>query len=166
MMNTDELVTHLRSTKSPWVVLLSASEFRSQSSWRTRLPDACIRVLAGGKCVTKKALFTEFKRQLKFPSYFGRNWDAFEECLTDLEWLPGCSYVIVVRAADKLLSKSEDEYRTFLDIMDATGEHWATPSFRPRREPVPFHVVFVAPSSKMQSRRWGVPALDIARTRH
>lgn len=94
--------------------------------------------------MTKRALFAEFKRQLKFPSYFGRNWDAFEECLTDLEWLPGCSYVIVVRA----------------------GEHWATPSFRPRREPVSFHVVFVAPSSKMQSRRWGVPTLDVARTRH
>ena len=126
MMRIDELAAHLRSTKSPWVVLLSASEFRSQSSWRTR----------------------------------------FEECLTDLEWLPGCGYVIVVRAADKLLSKSENEYRTFLDIMDATGEHWATPSFRPRREPVPFHVVFVTPSSKMQSRRWGVPTLDVARTRH
>lgn len=94
--------------------------------------------------MTKRALFAEFKRKLKFPSYFGRNWDAFEECLTDLEWLPGCGYVIVVRVA----------------------EHWATPSFRPRREPVSFHVVFVAPSSKMQSRRWGVPTLDVARTRH
>jgi hypothetical protein len=158
MMRTDELVAHLRSTKPPWVVLLSTSEFRVQSSWRTRLADACIRTIDGGKCVTKRALFAEFKRQLKFPPYFGRNWDAFEECLTDLEWLPGCGYVIVVRAADKLLSKSE--------IVDATAEHWATPSFRPRREPVSFHVVFVAPSSKMQSRRWGVPTLDVARTRH
>ncbi len=165
-MRTDELAAHLRSTKSPWVVLLSAREFRAHSSWRTRLADACIRVIDGGKCVTKRMLFAEFKRQLRFPCYFGRNWDAFEECLTDLEWLPGCNYVIVVRAADKLLSKSENEYRTFLDIMDATGEHWATPSFRPRREPVPFHVVFVAPSSKMQSRCLGVPRLDVARTRH
>jgi RNAse (barnase) inhibitor barstar len=166
MMRIDELAAHLRSTKSPWVVLLSTSEFRAQSSWRTRLADACIRTIDGGKCVTKRALFAEFKRQLKFPSYFGRNWDAFEECLTDLEWLPGCGYVIVVRAADKLLSKSENEYRTFLDIVGATAEHWATPSFQPRREPVSFHVVFVAPSSKMQSRRWGVPRLDVVRTRH
>ena len=72
----------------------------------------------------------------------------------------------MVLLVDKLLSKSENEYRTFLDIMGATGEHWATPSFRPRRESVPFHVVFVTPSSKMQSRRWGVPRLDVARSRH
>src|SRR5690554_1403318 len=34
---------------------------------------------------------------LKFPDYFGMNWDALDECLVDLEWMPSSSgYVLIV----------------------------------------------------------------------
>lgn len=36
---------------------------------------------------TTKELFTTFSRILEFPTYFGNNWDAFNECFWDLEWI-------------------------------------------------------------------------------
>jgi hypothetical protein len=35
----------------------------------------------------KRQLWAAFERGLPLPDYFGRNWDALDECLRDLSWL-------------------------------------------------------------------------------
>ncbi|MEV0081491.1 barstar family protein [Saccharopolyspora sp. NPDC050642] len=45
---------------------------------------AHLAVIDGSKCQSDRELFDEFARQLEFPSYFGYNWGAFDECLSDL----------------------------------------------------------------------------------
>ena len=37
---------------------------------------------------SKAALLAVLAEQLRFPGYFGWNWDGFEECVRDLSWLP------------------------------------------------------------------------------
>ena len=32
---------------------------------------------------------------MSFPDYYGHNWDAFDECITDLSWLPAKGYVLI-----------------------------------------------------------------------
>jgi hypothetical protein len=32
---------------------------------------------------------------LAFPAWFGHNWDALADCLTDLSWLPAAGYVLI-----------------------------------------------------------------------
>lgn len=43
----------------------------------------------------KRQLMLEYVRRLGFPRYFGWNWDAFYDCLCDLEWLEGVKQVIL-----------------------------------------------------------------------
>jgi len=44
-------------------------------------------VRLGGQLRRKQDILRAVARGLKFPGYFGWNWDALEECLRDLSWL-------------------------------------------------------------------------------
>jgi hypothetical protein len=78
------------------------------------------RLVNGGQCRSKGDLFHEFATVLKFPHYFGNNWDAFEECLGDLEWLD-CEHVLVfISNAGLVLTDFPDEFRTFAAIFQST----------------------------------------------
>lgn len=43
-----------------------------------------VAIVDGWQCHATHDLFIEFSRSLAFPQYFGYNWDAFAECLSDL----------------------------------------------------------------------------------
>lgn len=49
-----------------------------------------------GKSITnKKEFFKAAKDVMRLPSYFGENWDAFEECISDLSWLNSTGYIFI-----------------------------------------------------------------------
>lgn len=63
---------------------------------------------------TRESLFRLFAERLRFPGYFGDNWDALEECLGDLSWLPaGC--VVEIRHAGRPLGAEEPAARRTYD---------------------------------------------------
>jgi Barstar (barnase inhibitor) len=70
-----------------------------------------------------------------FPDYFGRNWDAVEECLRDLSWLPADGWALVVRGAERLWSRDPRLAGQLVESWLFCAEYWA------RREK-PFHLVF------------------------
>jgi RNAse (barnase) inhibitor barstar len=76
------------------------------------------------KCRTKESLFSELTKTLMFPSYFGNNWDAFDECLSDLSWLPHQSHLFIIHDAPRLLELGED-LETFVDILREASAEWS-----------------------------------------
>ncbi|MDF2459138.1 MAG: putative Ribonuclease inhibitor Barstar (Modular protein) [Nitrospira sp.] len=154
---------HLQSTKPPWTMLVVLKTGQRAES-AIKIPDGYIlRVVRGAKCRFTSELFSEFADAMDFPDYFGHNWDALEECLTDLEWLPGKGYVLLVTAAEQILAGDEEEFATFLEVLSDTGEAWASGQEGVEgKRAKPFHTV-LAVSERDQSKRahWGVPQVEI-----
>jgi hypothetical protein len=44
-----------------------------------------VRSVRGRKMTTTAQLYDEFAAALQFPPYFGENWAAFDECLSDMD---------------------------------------------------------------------------------
>jgi hypothetical protein len=84
----------------------------------------------------KEGFLSRISAALEFPSYFGMNWDALEECLTDLEWMPYEGYVIVVRAVKAFSTKAPAEFRTALAIFKTAVKYW-------KAQKKPFFVILV-----------------------
>ncbi len=147
------IATHLQSTKAPWtsLLVLKAGQ-RAESLIKT--PEGFVsRVLRGSKCRTAAGLFSEFARALGFPDYFGHNWDALEECLADLEWLPAKGYALLLTDAEQVLSEDEDDYETFLEVMSDAGEAWGSGrGGMETKRATPFHVL-LAVSERDKSKR-------------
>jgi RNAse (barnase) inhibitor barstar len=87
---------------------------------------------------TKQQLLDALAEGLQLPNYFGANWDALDECLRDLSWLPERSIVI---EHDSLSQLADDVLRTYLDILARAGQSWRGASARE------FRVTF-APSAR------------------
>lgn len=81
-------------------------------------------VLDAKLMTTKSALFDECQRVLRFPDYFGRNWDALDECLRDLDWLEyPLQRLVIVDASELLVDGDDDDLATFLAIIrDASND--------------------------------------------
>ena len=104
-----------------------------------------VRALRGTKMQTVQGVFDEFSAALQFPSYFGENWPAFDECLSDMDWLPlAGGLVLLVLDADLVLLEGSDELPTLIRTLAKASETYSTPIERGEwwdRPAVPFHAV-------------------------
>jgi hypothetical protein len=129
-----------------YAVVATASELEDlRLRSMLRRPRAVVRVLRGGRCRNVTGLFGEVGAALQFPYYFGENWAAFDECITDLDWLDGDAYLLLVNESQALLADADaEDFRILLETLTRANVEWLTPNaYIPRsREPTPFHVVF------------------------
>lgn len=59
-------------------------------------------------------MFEILSTALKFPNYFGNNWDAFWDCITDINGLP---LYIDIHSFNILKEKLSQEAECFLEIL-------------------------------------------------
>ncbi len=134
----------LLSAEPPWVVRADLESTTVAASLTAAGNVGIVVELDGSATTTSETLFAAFAHILKFPDYFGANWPALKDCLTDLDWLPADSYVVVVRNSDQLLAAEPIERSSLLKAMVSTGEEWAAAVELGEwwdRPPRPFHLV-------------------------
>ena len=78
-----------------------------------------------GKNINRKEqLMNAVATALHFPKHFGNNWDALEECLTDLEWVEADGYLIYYDHIDGLLETHPDQFETLVEILRDSVASW------------------------------------------
>ncbi len=79
--------------------------------------------LAG--CRDKTELLTRLSQALRFPDWFGHNWDALADCLADMGWLGEAEgYVLVLDNAQDLRLAAQDDYDSLIEILDEAADGW------------------------------------------
>ncbi|MGP3966006.1 barstar family protein [Nonomuraea sp. 3N208] len=90
--------------------------------WLTVSTGPAPAVIDGRACRTRAAFFEEVARALRFPDYFGRNWDALTDCLRDTG-----AIALIVEHADELLStEPPEQFATLLAIFADAAEDGLT----------------------------------------
>lgn len=87
----------------------------------------------------KQALMRVLRGALGLPAGFGENWDALEDCLSDLSWRGAPGHVFVFEELDSL---PHDDTAMLFDVLSSAAEFW-------RGQGTPFFAVFVDPGRKL-----------------
>jgi hypothetical protein len=93
--------------------------------------------LDGTLLTSQDRLFDALAATLAFP-FFGRNWDALNDCLRDLSWVEAKGHVLVIRDARVLWRADLASAAGLVELWLFCAESWAS-------HRVPFHLVFQIP---------------------
>jgi RNAse (barnase) inhibitor barstar len=78
-----------------------------------------------GEQITNKETFLQAARQaMAFPDYFGANWDAFEECLRDLSWMPAKEYILAYDHPECFAQADPAQFNMALSILRDAEKFW------------------------------------------
>ncbi len=87
----------------------------------------------------RESMLAALSRELAFPAWFGGNWDALEDCLSDLSWIEAAGHLIVFEDFQAVLT---DELGVLIDVLSSAAEFWAA-------QKRPFFAVFLDPERSL-----------------
>ena len=134
--NPDELSTLLTRTgvvhwvqDRPTADVLAAARRGGQRAYPLDLQGA----------LDKPALMARCAEALKLPDWFGANWDALYDCLTDPDVLPAeGGRVLVVTGWQGYAAAAPQDWHTALDVFGDAADYWV-------KTDTPFLVLLVEP---------------------
>ncbi len=63
-------------------------------------------------------------KALQFPEYFGSNWDAFEECITDMSWHRADGFVLLFEGWGAFAGSAPAETDIARSILQDASRYW------------------------------------------
>src|SRR6185436_4774837 len=82
--------------------------------------DAFLARLPGG-ITSKHRLLNELSTLLRFPDYFGENWDALWDCLSDLSWISEKAIFIIHIDLPEI---SHSDLKVYLRTLSEATDDW------------------------------------------
>jgi RNAse (barnase) inhibitor barstar len=81
------------------------------------------RHMDGRRLNNKHTMLAALAEALSFPDYFGFNWDAADECLTDLSWHDG-DVVLVIDDAGTPESSAPEDWGVLIELLTDAARFW------------------------------------------
>ena len=72
----------------------------------------------------KDEMLAALGHALQFPAWYGHNFDALMDCLTDLSWRPADGYLILLEHCDGIHGRAEADFVAALQVFGAAAEEW------------------------------------------
>jgi RNAse (barnase) inhibitor barstar len=101
--------------------LMSAAKAGGLAAFRVNL----------AKAGDKEQMLAAIAKALKFPDWFGHNFDALADCLADMSWKPAEGYLVLLEHCDGIHGKAEENFVSTLQIFEQAASDW-------REEGIPF----------------------------
>jgi len=83
------------------------------------------------KAGNKDQLLAGIAKAMKFPEWFGHNFDALADCLADMTWKPAEGYLVLLEHCDGIHGNAEADFVTTLQVFERAANEW-------REEGIPF----------------------------
>ncbi len=88
--------------------------------------DAQVFYLDGSDIANKAQFLKEIALALNFPDYFGGNWDAFADCLTELDSDDMDRYVLLYTQPENFATGAPADWAIALELLQAAIAYWQT----------------------------------------
>ncbi len=69
-----------------------------------------------------EAVLFQLGSALNFPIWYGSNFDALFDCLTDPDWEPAKGHVLLISGISRLRTTDPDDFATLLEVFQAAAE--------------------------------------------
>ena len=73
-------------------------------------------------CANKNQALLQLGAALHFPTWYGANFDALFDCLTDPAWQPARGHVILVNGLSELRATAPEDFATLIEVFQAAAE--------------------------------------------
>lgn len=71
---------------------------------------------------SKDKALAQLGTDLGFPIWYGANFDALFDCLTDADWQPAKGHVLMIKGAAELRATDPDDFTTLIEVFKAAAE--------------------------------------------
>jgi RNAse (barnase) inhibitor barstar len=94
--------------------------------------------------VTRTSAMSHLSAIFQFPEWFGKNWDAVFDLLTDLSWLDTKGYLLILLQEEVLERSDQTEAAKLAAVLLSAGTYWSEyDGVGDAHSPKPFHILGV-----------------------
>lgn len=90
---------------------------------------------------TEYEILEALNSAFRLPAYFGWNWDALYDCLSDLDWVMADRYLLFIENSDRLDIQGSPDHSKFFAVLREVVKAWDPSRFAPGRRRAEFAVI-------------------------